>query len=96
MPKLPLSYNPIQDVVDFFYSLKGWDGQDKNFYKKNNIRYERYVSPAKDLLILCDNDVDKCKDYLQKIRNWAVSLSIDWSIETVARRWLDLENNIIK
>ena len=92
--QLTLTYNPIKEIVDYFYSLKGWDGNDKNFYRRNNINYERYVKPAKDLYELCDNDIDKSKDYLLRIRDWATGLGFDFSIDTVIRRYLDLENNL--
>jgi hypothetical protein len=72
----------IQKIVNYFFSLKGWD-------KNKSVVYSRYVKPAKELLEIAES-VDKAKWALDRINNWAESQELDWSIETVFKRWFDL------
>ena len=83
--------NNINNVVNYFFSLKGWDNKDKDFYSKHNIVYSRYVRPAKQLLQLCDGSLDEAKFCLQKVADWANSRNLDWSIETVFKKWYDID-----
>lgn len=80
-----------QDVVNYFFELKGWGNKDKDFYSKNKIIYSRYVRPAKDLLELCEQDIASAKECLDKISSWAKSRELDWSIETVFKKWYELD-----
>jgi hypothetical protein len=79
---------PIQEIVDYFFELKGWQDSD---IKEKKVIYSRYVKPAKDLLDLCNDNVGGAKKRLEIIKNWADSQEIEWGIETVFKRWLDLE-----
>jgi len=94
-PELKLKPEPQvakpQDVVNYFFQLKGWDNKGKDFYKKNKIIYARFTKPAKELLELCDKDLKEAKNCLDKIYKWASSRDLDWSIETVFKKWYDLD-----
>jgi hypothetical protein len=74
----------IQEIVDYFFLLKEWD-------KNKNVVYSRYVKPAADLLELCEQNVEGAKKRLEIVNNWANIKELDWSIETVLKRWFDLE-----
>jgi len=76
----------IQEIVDYFFLLKGW-----NEDSSKKIIYSRYVKPAKDLLELCDGNLNGAKKRLEIIKNWANSQELDWGIETVFKRWHDLD-----
>ena len=78
-------------IVNYFFELKGWADKEKGFYKKNKIIYSRFTKPAKELLELCDNDLLEAKDCLKKLSDWAISRDLDWSIETVFKKWYDLD-----
>jgi len=82
---------PLQEVVNYFFELKGWANKEKDFYAKNKIIYSRFVRPAKDLLELCEGDVASAKECLVKISTWAKSRDLDWSIETVFKKWYELD-----
>jgi len=77
----------IQQVVNYFFSLKGWDingsGGDKV--------YSRYVRPAKDLLGLCENSVSEAQACIKKIADWADSRNLDWGLETIFKKWYELD-----
>ena len=97
LPKLKLRLKPktsakaekqltdIQEVVNYFFELKGWSLED---IKANKIIYSRFVKPAKQLLEICN--LEEAKEKLKIIKNWADSQDIDWGIETVFKRWHDL------
>ena len=81
---------PHNQVVNHYLVLKGWNDKEKSFYIKNHIYYGRYVKPAKELLILCDGNVELAKEKLDKISSWANINFLDWEIETAIKRFLEL------
>jgi hypothetical protein len=81
----------FQQIINYFFELKGWADKDKGFYEKNKIIYGRFTRPAKDLLGLCDDDLEEAKLCVKKVSDWAESRDLDWSIETVFKKWYDLD-----
>ncbi len=81
----------IQNIVNYFFELKGWANKEKEFYKKKRIIYSRFVKPAKELLYLCDNDLEEAKHCLKKLADWAISRELNWSIETIFKKWYDID-----
>jgi DNA-binding PadR family transcriptional regulator len=86
----PMETN-IQKIVNHFFTLKGWKDFKKEDFKKMNIIYSRYTKPAKDLLELCDGDTTSACGKLTILANWANSQGIDYGIETVIKKWFDIE-----
>ena len=80
-----------KDVVNYFFELKGWANKNKDFYLKNKIIYARFMKPAKELLTLCEGSLEEAKECLKKVSVWAISRELDWSIETVFKKWYDLD-----
>ena len=80
-----------QEIVNYFFELKGWGNKEKDFYSENKIVYARYVRPAKELLELCEQNVSDAKECLNKVSIWAKSRDLDWSIETVFKKWYELD-----
>ncbi|MBI2450770.1 MAG: hypothetical protein HYV52_00305 [Parcubacteria group bacterium] len=80
----------IQGIVHYFFKLKGWD------YEKNKKHlgpvFRRYLRPAKELLKLTNNNSEKAKRYLDIIKRWAEATGLEWSLETVFKRWFDIIN----
>lgn len=76
----------IQFVVDHFYTLRGWDYKNPK-YKKI---YARFTKPAKELLQLTDGNIEEAKRKITVIKEWAESRKLDWSIETVFKKWFDI------
>ena len=81
----------LQKVVNHYFFTKGLSlEQIKKDAKKKNIVYSRYTRPAKDLLELAGS-LKKAKEAISKIASWAQSRGLDYSIETVFKRWLELD-----
>lgn len=81
----------IQQVVNHYFSTKGLSlGQIKKDAKKKKILYSRYVRPARDLLVLAGS-VKKATEAISKVAEWAQSRKLDYTIETVFKRWLELD-----
>ncbi len=87
------TYTPsgVQELVNYFFELKGWGNKDKSFYEKNRIIYSRFVRPAKELLVLCEQNIPEAKECIRKVGDWAKSRDLDWGIETVFKKWYDLD-----
>lgn len=81
---------PLQSVVNYFYELKGWDYKEKKY----KLIYSRFTKPAKELLELCDGEVKEAKFCIKKVYEWASSRNLDWGIETVFKKWYDIDKLI--
>ncbi|MDD3292805.1 MAG: hypothetical protein PHT67_01830 [Candidatus Pacebacteria bacterium] len=81
----------IQEVVNHFFSTKGLSlGQIKEDAKKRKIIYSRYTRPAKELIELAGS-VKQAKKAITIVADWAKSRKLDYSIETVFKKWLELD-----
>lgn len=80
-----------RDVVNYFFELKGWANKEKPFYAENKIIYSRFLRPAKDLLELCEGNLEESKECLRKVGEWAKSHDLDWGIETVFKKWYEID-----
>jgi len=86
--------NNIEQLVNYFLELRGWANLPKEEYKKRNIIYGRFTRPAKHLLILTDQNLDRAKYLLDCVKRWAELKHLDWSIETVFKRWGEIEKDV--
>lgn len=81
----------IQQVVNHYFSTKGLSlGQIKDDAKKKKIIYSRFTRPAKDLIELAGS-VQKAEKAISKVAAWATSRDLDYTIETVFKKWLELD-----
>ena len=81
----------IQQVVNHFFISKGLSLEEiKKSAKKKKIIYSRYTRPAKQLLELAGS-VDKAKQAISIVADWANSRKLDYAIETVFKKWLELD-----
>jgi phosphoenolpyruvate synthase/pyruvate phosphate dikinase len=81
----------IQEVVNHFFYTKGLSlEQIKQDAKKQKIIYSRYTRPAKELIELAGS-VKKAKQAMTIVADWAKSRKLDYSIETVFKKWLELD-----
>jgi hypothetical protein len=64
--------------------------QLKRNAKKRKIVYSRYTKPAKQLLELAGS-VKGAKVAVDKVAEWAKSRDLDYAIETVFKKWLELD-----
>ena len=84
----------VQKIVNRFFELKDWANKPKEFYQNNKIIYGRHVKPAKQLLELVameDRDIHYAINRLEKLAMWAISREFDWSLETVIKKYLEID-----
>ena len=81
----------IRQIVAYFFSTKGITLDELKYNaKKRKIIYSRFTKPAKQLLEL-SGSISKAKQAIDKVANWAKSRKLDYSIETVFKKWLELD-----
>jgi len=81
----------IQKIVNYYFKTKGLDLTElKKNTRKKEIVYSRYVRPAKQLIELAGS-LQKAKKAITKVSKWAKSRNLDYSIETVFKKWLELD-----
>ncbi|MBU4369621.1 hypothetical protein KKG58_02545 [Patescibacteria group bacterium] len=81
----------IQTIVNHYFHTKGLSLEEiKKDAKKKKIIYSRYTRPAKQLLELAGS-VKKAKSAINKVADWAKSRNLDYAIETVFKKWLELD-----
>ena len=81
----------IQEIVNHYFFTKGLTlEQIKDDAKKKKIIYSRFTKPAKQLLELAGS-VKKAKKAIDKVAEWANSRNLDYAIETVFKKWLELD-----
>ncbi len=81
----------IQKVVNHYFKTKGFSLEEiKKNAKKRRIIYSRYTKPAKDLLELTGS-VEGAKNAIDKVAQWAKSRNLDYAIETVFKKWPEIE-----
>ncbi|MBI2642261.1 MAG: hypothetical protein HYW97_00210 [Candidatus Wildermuthbacteria bacterium] len=81
----------IRQVVTHFFETKGVSlEQLKRSARKKNIVYGRFAKSARELLDLTGS-VQKAKDAITKVGEWARTRDLDYSLETVLKKWLELD-----
>ena len=81
----------IRQIVTHYFQTKGINlEQLKRDAKKRKIIYSRFTKPAKQLLELAGS-VEKAKEAISKVAEWAKSKNLDYAIETVFKKWLELD-----
>lgn len=82
----------IRQIITFYFETKGLSLKElKESAKKKKIIYSRFTKPAKQLLELAGS-VERAEEAMKKVAEWAKSRSLDYSIETVFKKWLELGN----
>jgi len=81
----------IQQIVTHFFESKGVSLVElKQNARKRKIVYSRFTRPAKQLLELAGS-MGKAKEAIDKVAKWASSRNLDYAIETVFKKWLELD-----
>ncbi len=81
----------IRQVVTHFFASKGLGLQElKENAKKRKIIYSRFTKPAKQLIELAGS-VNKAKAAIDTVAAWATTRKLDYTIETVFKKWLELD-----
>ena len=81
----------IQKIVNHYFFSKGLSLKKiKRDAKKKKIIYSRFTRPAKQLLVLAGS-VQKAQKAIDKVATWAQSRNLDYAIETVFKKWLEID-----
>ena len=81
----------IQQIVTYYFKTKGISlNQLKYNAKKKKIIYSRFTKPAKQLLELAGS-IKRAKTAIDKVAEWAKSRNLDYAIETIFKKWLELD-----
>ncbi|MBL7053215.1 MAG: hypothetical protein ISS02_00935 [Candidatus Portnoybacteria bacterium] len=81
----------IQKIINHYFYSKGLSlDKIKKDAKKKKIIYSRYTRPAKQLLELAGS-ISESKKAITKVARWAKSRNLDYAIETVFKKWLELD-----
>jgi len=81
----------IQQIVNHYFYSKGLSLEKiKNDAKKRKIIYSRFTRPAKQLLELAGS-IENAQKAIDKVAKWAKSRNLDYAIETVFKKWLELD-----
>lgn len=73
--------NPVHEVVNTYFTLKGQDKMPKSFYKGRN-GYGKLAREAKRLLEVCKDDLEDAMWSIDKMKYLADKGGFDWSITT--------------
>ncbi|MFH1462541.1 MAG: hypothetical protein ABIG08_02545 [bacterium] len=81
----------VRQVVTYYFETKDLSLDElKRNAKKHKIIYSRFTKPAKQLIELAGS-VEKAKYAIGKVAQWAKSRNLDYAIETVFKKWLELD-----
>ncbi len=81
----------IQQIITYYFETKGLSLSElKNNARKRKIVYSRFTKPAKQLITLAGS-VEKAKEAIDTVASWANSRGLDYAIETVFKKWLELD-----
>jgi hypothetical protein len=81
----------IQKIVNHYFYTRGLSLDEiKEDAKKRKIIYSRYTRPAKDILALAGSAEKACQA-ITRVAHWANSRKLEYSIETVMKKWLELD-----
>jgi hypothetical protein len=80
----------IRQIITHYFETKGLSLKElKENAKKRKIIYSRFTRPAKQLLELAGS-LEKAKSAISIVAEWARSRKLDYAIETVFKKWLEL------
>jgi len=81
----------IQQIITYYFETKGVSLNELKYNaRKKKIIYSRFTKPAKQLLVL-SGSIKKAKEAIDKVAEWAKSRGLDYAIETVFKKWLELD-----
>ncbi len=81
----------LRDIVTHYFETKGVSLEElKRNARKQKIVYARFTKAAKELLLL-SGSAAKAKHALSIVAAWAKSNKLDYSIDTVFKRWPELD-----
>lgn len=84
--------NPVHEIVNTFYKMRGIDGKPKVFYE-GRFSYGKLAREAKKLLEHCEGSLEDALWSLDKMKYKADKGEWDWSISTCLKHDLSWGTN---
>jgi len=85
----------IQQIVNHYFFSLGLDLEEiKEQAKNGEINYPRHTRSAQQLLELAGS-IEKAKESIDKLAKWADSNSLEYTLDTVIKKWLEIESGKI-
>lgn len=91
---MPKDLTTQQGLIHFYFTLRGWAYAEGD--PKSMILFRRFLRPTRDLLTLCDHDLQRAQAAIIRVKNWAESIQLSWSMETVIKKWNELDKLDVK
>jgi len=74
--------NPIHEIVNTYYKIRGWDKKSKRFFNKKERSYPKLAHEAKELYEVLGRDLEDCLWALDRMNYLAKKGNFEWSIST--------------
>ena len=81
----------VQEVVDNYLILRGWDKLRREEYKQKNIHYGRLCAEAKAVLQVYGWDFGLVMSKLDKLSYRADRIGCEWTIRTLIKKDLKIK-----
>lgn len=82
---IPHSGNDVGELVHFFFEKKGWA-----YTKDKASIFRRFLRTAKDIISIAS--LEEAKDKVSKVAKWADERDLDWTLDTVIKKWMDIDH----
>jgi len=73
--------NPVHEIVNVYYELRGWQNKRKSFYKGGR-SYGKLAYEAKKLYEVLEKNLDDCLWALDRMKYLAEKNGFEWTIST--------------
>ncbi|MCH8244533.1 hypothetical protein IIB97_01440 [Patescibacteria group bacterium] len=81
----------LRQIVTYYFATKGVSlAELKSKAQAEKIIYGKYAKSARELLLLAGS-LKKAESAIKKVAEWAGSRNLDYSLDTVIKRWLELD-----
>ena len=77
-------------LVEYFFTIKGIANEEPSFYEENGYQYGRVAKDAKDLLEICEGNLEKAKTALDKTKEKVEGFCPEWQISTAIKKFIEL------
>ncbi len=80
--------NPVHELVNIYYEMRGWDSMPKDFYEKRERSYPKLAYEAKQLYEACEENLEDAVWSLDRMKYLAERGRFEWSIITCLKHKL--------
>jgi len=74
--------NPVHEIVNIYYEMRGWDKMPKSFFQKRERSYGKLAYEAKKLYEVLGHNLDDCIWAIDRMKYLAEKGNFEWTIAT--------------